>query len=57
MPATVLLAIFALLALLAFFGITLKIKGLKVALISTGLAFIVTSLLYVGVIFIIVQSM
>ncbi len=57
MTATILLAILVLLLLVIVFGITWKIKGLKVAFLATGATFIVSSILYVATISIIVSSM
>lgn len=41
MSFTVLYALFALLLLVVIFGLTYKIKGLKIALITTAAAFII----------------
>lgn len=54
---TVLLALLALFASVVIFGLTYKIKGLKAAFIATGAALIAFSVLYVGMIYIIVNSM
>jgi hypothetical protein len=54
---TVVFALFALFVLIVSFGITYKIKGLKAALIAIGVMFIVFSVLYVGMIYLIVNSM
>jgi hypothetical protein len=57
MTATGLLAILILLLLAIVFGITWKIKGLKVAFVATGATFIVSSILYVAAISMIVSAM
>ena len=57
MAITGLLATLALLVLAVIFGITYKGKGLKAAFIATGVAFIISSILYVAVIFAIVNAM
>lgn len=44
------------LTLVVTFAISLKLKGLKVALISTAVALIVAALLYVAAIFMITNS-
>jgi hypothetical protein len=54
---TVLFALFALFALIVIFGLSYRIKGLKVALIATGVMFIVFSVLYAGMIYLIVNTM
>ncbi len=57
MPFTFLYAAFALLALLIIFGVSLKVKGLKFAFITTGIAFIFSALLLVVTIYAIVSVM
>jgi hypothetical protein len=57
MPFTALFAVFALLALIVIFGLTLKIKGWRVALLATGIAAVVAALLFVGIIYAITSSM
>lgn len=57
MSLTVLFVMFALLALIVIFGLTYKIKGLKTAFITTGVAFVVFTLLFVAMIQVIVNAM
>ncbi len=57
MGLTGLFAIFALLALVVIFGITYKVKGLKAAFIATGMAFVISSILYGAAIYAIVNAM
>ena len=57
MSFTGLYAMLTLLVLLMIFGITYKIKGWNVAFLATGLAFILSALLLVAVIYIITRSM
>ena len=57
MSFTILFAAFVLFALLVIFGITYKIKGLKTALIATGVMFILSAVAYVAVIYLIVSAM
>lgn len=54
---TVYYASFVLFMLIVIFGVTYKIKGLKAALVVAGLAFIGFSVLYMGLIYLIVNSM
>jgi len=54
---TILYALFILFALIVIFGVIYKIKGLKTALIATGVAFVVFLVLYIGLIYLIVNSM
>ncbi len=54
---TLVFALFALFVLIVIFALTYKIKGLKAAFIATGVMFIVFSVLYVGMIYLIVNSM
>lgn len=57
MSFTILYAAFALLALIVLFGIMYKIKGLKIAFITTGIAFVVSAVLFVAAIYAIVSVM
>lgn len=57
MSFTILFALFALLALVVIFGVSYKIKGLKVAFFTTGAAFVLFALLFVVVIYFIVNAM
>ena len=54
---TVLFAMFAVFVLIVIFGIAYKIRGLQAALIVTGVMFIGFIVLYVGMIYLIVNSM
>jgi hypothetical protein len=47
----------AVLALIVIFGVTYILKGLKVALVTTGIAFLGAAILFAGLIFVIVNSM
>jgi hypothetical protein len=57
MSFTFILAILALIGLVVIFGVTYKRKGLKAAFITTGIAFVVFSILYVMAIYAIVSVM
>ncbi len=57
MAITILLAALALLGLVVIFAIAYKVKGLKAALITTGVSFILFSIFYVAAIFSIVSAM
>jgi hypothetical protein len=57
MSFTVLFAVFALLVLIIIFGLTYKMKGVKTALITTGIAFVILAILFVATIYIIVSVM
>ena len=57
MSFTMLFAIFAVLALIVIFVIAYKVKGLRTALISTGVAFAVLAVTLVAAIALIVNSM
>ncbi|MFN8387485.1 MAG: hypothetical protein U0V48_15925 [Anaerolineales bacterium] len=57
MSFTILFAALVLFALLVIFGITYKIKGLKTALIATGVIFVLSAVAYVAVIYLIVSAM
>lgn len=50
MPFTIVLAILALLSLGVILGVAVKIKGLKFAVITTGITLVVIAILYVAVI-------
>jgi hypothetical protein len=54
---TILYVLFALFMVVVIFGITYKIKGLKIALISMGVVLAGFLVLYVGIIYLIVNSM
>lgn len=53
----VLFVLFALFMVLVIFGVTYKIKGLKTAAITTGVVFVGFLVLYIGLIYLIVNSM
>lgn len=57
MAFTVLFVAFVLLTLLIIFGVMYKMKGLKTALITTGVAFILSAVAYIAVIYLIVSAM
>jgi hypothetical protein len=57
MPFTALFAVFALLALIVLFGLTLKTKGWKAAFLVTGIAAVAAALLFIGIIYTITSSM
>jgi hypothetical protein len=57
MSFTVLYAVLTLLALIAIFGVTYKLKGWKLALLATEMAFLFSVLLLMGLIFIITRNM
>lgn len=57
MSFTILFAALVLFALLVIFGITYKIKGLKIALVATGVMFIISAAAYAAVIYLIVSAM
>jgi len=54
---TVIFVLFALFVLVIIFGVTYLIKGLKTALITTGVALVGFLILYLGMIYLIVNSM
>ncbi len=54
---TILYVLFALFMLLIIFGVTFLIKGLKTALVTTGVALVGFLILYIGIIYLIVNSM
>ena len=54
---TILYVLFALFMLLVVFGVAYKIQGLKAALIAVGFALVGLSVLYIGMIYLIVNSM
>ncbi len=57
MPATLLLAGVVLFCLVLIFAAAYLLKGIKIALIATGAAFVLAAVLYVGMITLIVGSM
>ena len=57
MSFTVLYAVITLLALIVVFGVTYKIKGWKTALLATGLAFVLSAVLLMGLILVITRNM
>ena len=57
MSFTIILALLALLGLGIIFAVTYKIKGLKIAFITTGIALVVFSILYIATIFVIASAM
>ena len=57
MSFTVLYAILAFLALIIIFGLTYRIKGVKTAIITTGIAFVIFAILFVATIYVIVSVM
>jgi hypothetical protein len=57
MYLTIILALLALLSLAVIFGIAYAVKGLKTALIITGIFFVVMTALYIAVISAIVGLM
>lgn len=54
---TVIFVLFALFVLVIIFGVTYLIKGLKTALITTGVALVGFLILNLGMIYLIVNSM
>jgi len=54
---TILYVLFALLILIIIFGVTYLIKGLKTALITTGVVLVGFLVLYIGMIYLVVNSM
>jgi hypothetical protein len=54
---TILYVLFALFMLVVIFGVTYLIKGLKTALVTTGVVLIGFLVLYLGMIYLIVNSM
>jgi hypothetical protein len=54
---TILFVLFALFMLVIVFGLTFLIKGLKTALVTTGVVLVGFLILYVGMIYLIVNSM
>ena len=56
MSFTGLYAMLTLLALIVVFGVTYKIKGWKVAFLATGLAFILSALFLVALIYVITRN-
>ncbi len=57
MTFTIALAILALLGLGIVFGVAYKIKGLKIAFISSGIALVVFAILYMATIYTITSMM
>lgn len=57
MSFTILYPVVVLFALLIVFGVAYKLKGLKTALLVTGATFVFFVLLFMALIFIIVNSM
>jgi hypothetical protein len=57
MSFTVLYAVLTLLALLVIFGVTYKLKGWKIAFLATGLAFVLSAVLLMGLIYVITHNM
>lgn len=57
MPVTILLIPLVLFVLVVLFAITYKAKGLKTALITTGVALVISSILYAALIAAIVNAM
>ena len=57
MSFTILYAMLTLLALIVIFGVTYKIKGWKIAFLATGLAFVLSALLLVALIYVITRNM
>jgi hypothetical protein len=54
---TIYYVLFALFMLVVIFGVAYKIKGLKTALITTGVALVGFLILYLGMLYLIVNSM
>jgi len=54
---TILYVLFALFMLIVIFGVTSLIKGLKTALVTTGVVLVGFFVLYIGMIYLIVNSM
>lgn len=54
---SVLFVLFAVFVFVVIFGITYKVRGLQAALIAAGVTFIGFIVLYVGMIYLIVNSM
>jgi hypothetical protein len=57
MSFTILYAVLALLVLLIIFGVTYKIKGFQTAFITTGIAFVILTLVLVAAIYAIMSVM
>jgi hypothetical protein len=57
MSLTLVLAMLSLFALVPVFGVTLAIKGLKTALITTAIASVIIAVLYLALIQVIVSLM
>jgi len=54
---TIFYVLFALFMLVVIFGVTYKIKGLKAAFIATGVVLVGLLVLYIGMLYLIVNSM
>ena len=54
---TILYVSFLLFVLIVIFGVTYIIKGLKIALITTGVVLVSSLVLYIGMIYLILNSM
>ena len=54
---TILYVLFALFILVITFGVTYLIKGVKTALITTGVVLVVFLILYIGMIYLFINSM
>ena len=57
MPFTILFAVFALLLMVVIFALIYKVKGLTAAFITTGIALIIMSILFIVMINTIVNAM
>jgi hypothetical protein len=57
MSFTVLYAVLTLLALIVVFGVTYKLKGWRIAFLATGLAFVLSALFLVALIYVITRNM
>lgn len=57
MSFTILYAALALLVLIVIFGLTYKIKGLKTAFAAASIAFVISAILFVAVIYAIASTM
>ena len=57
MSFTILYAALTLLVLIVIFGVVYKIKGWKIAFLATGLAFVFSVLLLMGLIYVITRNM
>ena len=57
MPFTIIFLVLAFFALLVIFGVTYRLKGWKTAFLVTGVVLFLFAMLFVGMIFVIVNSM